>query len=145
MAQQNLIRIKAVLAEKGQTGVWLAEQMGVAPRSISRWIQGKQQPRFEDLARIAELLGVSICDLFAENVGRNFAVLGATVYTLHVSKEKGEPEFAGLWADLADLVGHVQQAHSDFPGVDQVQRAVVEGRVIKCSGLLFLVASTVVK
>lgn len=145
MEHQNLNRIKAVLAERGRSGLWLAENMGVAARSVSRWAQNQQQPHLEDLAKIAELLEVSMCDLLTEGAGRNFAAKGSTVYILHISRDGGKAEFSGIWADLADLVQDLQRVQPDFPGVDQVRRAAIEGRAIKCAGSGYIVGRSVIK
>lgn len=51
-------RIKAVLAETGKTGKWLADELGVNPATVSRWSQNVSQPDLETLYKIAELLKV---------------------------------------------------------------------------------------
>ena len=35
--EKDINRIKAVLAETGKTNVWLAEQLGVNPTTVSKW------------------------------------------------------------------------------------------------------------
>jgi transcriptional regulator with XRE-family HTH domain len=59
-------RIKAVLAEKGKTGVWLAKALGVSPITVSRWSQNTQQPDLPTLFRIAALLEVPVCELLGK-------------------------------------------------------------------------------
>ncbi len=34
---KNINRIKAVLADKGRTNKWLAELLGCAPTTVSKW------------------------------------------------------------------------------------------------------------
>ena len=51
-------RLKVVLVEKQKTGVWLSEQLGMHPSTISLWCSNKCQPSLERLDKIAELLGV---------------------------------------------------------------------------------------
>ncbi len=57
-------RIKVVLAEKQKTGKWLAEQLGKAPATISRWCFNSIQPSIETFSKIAELLNVDVRMLF---------------------------------------------------------------------------------
>lgn len=54
----NLNRLKAVLAEKQKTSLWLAEQLGVNPTTVSRWCTNTSQPDLHTLYRIAMLLEV---------------------------------------------------------------------------------------
>lgn len=42
--RQKLNRIKAVLAETGHTGKWLAEQLGKDPVTVSKWCTNTSQP-----------------------------------------------------------------------------------------------------
>ena len=60
----KLNRIKAVLAETGHTGKWLAEQLGKDPATVSKWCTNTIQPNVETLVEIAKLLSVDIQDLF---------------------------------------------------------------------------------
>ncbi len=56
-------RIKAVLAEKKITNNKLAELLGVAPQTVSRWCTNDQQPSIETLFEIAEALDVEVREL----------------------------------------------------------------------------------
>lgn len=56
---KEINRLKAVLAEVGKTNVWLAEQLGVNPTTVSKWCTNTCQPDLHTLSRIAELLNVS--------------------------------------------------------------------------------------
>lgn len=56
---QEKNRIKAVLAETGKTNLWLAEQLGVNPTTVSKWCTNTCQPDLYTLSKIAELLQVS--------------------------------------------------------------------------------------
>ena len=56
-------RIKVVLVENGKTDKWLAEQMNVAPTTVSKWCTNNCQPTVETLMKIAEVLGVEITEL----------------------------------------------------------------------------------
>lgn len=61
--RQKLNRIKAVLAETGHTGKWLAEQLGKDPVTVSKWCTNTSQPDLYTLKDIAHLLGINIKDL----------------------------------------------------------------------------------
>ena len=56
---QKLNRIKAVLAETGHTGKWLAEQLGKDPVTVSKWCTNTSQPDLYTLQEIAKILGIS--------------------------------------------------------------------------------------
>lgn len=56
MKKLILNRIKAVLAEEGRTNKELADQLGVAEPTVSRWCTNTQQPSLEMLFKIAKVL-----------------------------------------------------------------------------------------
>lgn len=57
--KKEINRLKVILAEVGKTNVWLAEQLGVSPTTVSKWCTNTCQPDLYTLSRIAELLNVS--------------------------------------------------------------------------------------
>ncbi|GCB35210.1 helix-turn-helix domain-containing protein [Bacteroides faecalis] len=59
----NVNRIKAVLADKMKTNKWLAEELGVAPTTVSKWCTNGSQPPLETLVKIAKALDCEIGDL----------------------------------------------------------------------------------
>ena len=61
--RQKLNRIKAVLAETGHTGKWLAEQLGKDPVTVSKWCTNTSQPDLYTLNDIAKALDLNIKDL----------------------------------------------------------------------------------
>ena len=65
---ENLNRLKAVLADAGQTNKWLAEQLGKDPVTISKWCTKTTQPDLQTLSRISDLLNIDIRELL---VSRN--------------------------------------------------------------------------
>lgn len=67
MEVKELNRLKVVLVEKKRTGVWLAEQLGVTPVTVSKWCSQKTQPDLKTLSRIAELLEVDKRELLTED------------------------------------------------------------------------------
>lgn len=52
-----------MLAEKGKTNKWLAEQLGKSEVTVSRWCTNEIQPSIETLTEIAKLLNVDIKEL----------------------------------------------------------------------------------
>jgi transcriptional regulator with XRE-family HTH domain len=64
--KKNLNRIKAVLADAGQTNKWLADQLGKDPVTISKWCTNTTQPDLQTLSEIAEVLGVNIRELLVD-------------------------------------------------------------------------------
>ena len=65
---ENLNRLKAVLADAGQTNKWLAEQLGKDPVTISKWCTNTTQPDLQTLSRISDLVNIDIRELL---VSRN--------------------------------------------------------------------------
>ena len=66
MANKKINRIKVVLAEKGRTNKWLAEQVGKDPATVSKWCTNAAQPSLEMLLQVAKVLEVEIKDLIRE-------------------------------------------------------------------------------
>ena len=65
---KNLNRLKAVLADAGQTNKWLAEQLGKDPVTVSKWCTNTTQPDLLTLSKISDLLHIDIRELL---VSRN--------------------------------------------------------------------------
>lgn len=59
-------RLKAVLADKGKTNKWLAEELGKNETTISRWCTNEVQPSLGTLYRLAEILDVQAEELLAK-------------------------------------------------------------------------------
>jgi DNA-binding XRE family transcriptional regulator len=60
---KDINRIKVVLAEKKRTNKWLAEQLGCAPTTVSKWCTNACQPPMETYIKIAKLLNITIEEL----------------------------------------------------------------------------------
>ncbi len=60
---KQLNRLKVVLAEKNDSNKWLAEELGVSPTTVSKWVTNTCQPSMETFMKIAKLLEVDINDL----------------------------------------------------------------------------------
>lgn len=63
MKKGHYNRIKAVLAEKGVTNKELAEALGIAPQTVSRWCTNDMQPSIEKLYSISKYLKIDIREL----------------------------------------------------------------------------------
>lgn len=61
--RQKINRIKAVLAETGHTGKWLAEQLGKDPVTVSKWCTNTTQPDLYTLQKISTVLNAPIRSL----------------------------------------------------------------------------------
>ena len=60
---KDLNRLKVILAEKKKTNKWLAEQLGCAPTTVSKWCTNSSQPSLEMIERIANLLDIDYTEL----------------------------------------------------------------------------------
>ena len=60
---RDLNRLKVILAEKKKTNKWLAEQLGCAPTTVSKWCTNSSQPSLESIAKIANLLDIDYTEL----------------------------------------------------------------------------------
>ena len=58
-----LNRIKVVLAEKGKSNKWLAEELGKGQATISKWCTNAAQPSLENLIEISKCLEVDVNEL----------------------------------------------------------------------------------
>jgi DNA-binding Xre family transcriptional regulator len=60
---RNINKIRVVLVDKRKTNKWLAEQLHVAPSTVSKWCTNDSQPPLETLMQISRLLEVKVDDL----------------------------------------------------------------------------------
>lgn len=60
---KDLNRLKIILAEKKKTNLWLSQQLGCAPTTISKWCTNSSQPPLEMLMKISKILDVELNDL----------------------------------------------------------------------------------
>ena len=60
---RDLNRLKVILAEKKKTNKWLAEQLGCAPTTVSKWWTNSSQPPLEPTEKIANLLDIDYTEL----------------------------------------------------------------------------------
>lgn len=60
-------KIKELRKAAGFTQVKFAEAMGVTQSTVSQWESGRALPDTAKLPKLAEVLGCSIADLFANN------------------------------------------------------------------------------
>lgn len=64
---RKLNRIKAVLAETGHTGKWLAERLGKDPATVSKWCTNTSQPDLYTLQHVSEVLNINIRQLLVSS------------------------------------------------------------------------------
>lgn len=64
MTNKTINRLKVILAEKGKTNRWLAEEIRKNETTISRWCSNKSQPSADMFVVIAKALDVDVRDLF---------------------------------------------------------------------------------
>ena len=64
---KDIHRIKVVLAERKRTNKWLAEQLGCAPTTVSKWCTNVCQPPMETFLKISKLLNVELGELLNKN------------------------------------------------------------------------------
>lgn len=60
---RDLNRLKVILAEEKKTNKWLAEQLGCAPTTVSKWCTNSSQPSLESIEKIANLLDIDYTEL----------------------------------------------------------------------------------
>ena len=60
---KDLNRLKVILAEKKKTNKWLAEQLGCAPTTVSKWCTNSSQPSLETIERISNILDIDYTEL----------------------------------------------------------------------------------
>ena len=65
---ERINRIKVVLAEKGRTNKWLAEELGKDYSTVSKWCTNTTQPNLETLIQIAKVLEVEVQELLVKTV-----------------------------------------------------------------------------
>jgi len=63
LTENNLNRLKVVLAEKSIKNKWLADKLKKNPSTISLWCTNERQPSLETLKEIAIVLKVDIRSL----------------------------------------------------------------------------------
>ena len=64
-------RLRVVLAEKGISNHWLAQQLGVTDMSVSRWCTNKNQPSMAQFIKMSKILNIDINALLEILNGRN--------------------------------------------------------------------------
>ena len=63
---ERLNRIKGALTDSGKTNLWLAEQVGRDPVTISKWCTNTSQQDLQTLAKIADALHIDMRSLIAD-------------------------------------------------------------------------------
>lgn len=68
MTINNRTPLKAALEKQKLTNVWLANKLAVTDSTVSRWRNGHAEVPKVKQARIADLLGMRIEELFANHL-----------------------------------------------------------------------------
>lgn len=63
---KQLNRIKLALVETGHSGVWLAQQLGKDPATVSKWCTNTTQPDLYTFEKIANVLNIPIRNLIVD-------------------------------------------------------------------------------
>ena len=73
MVKEKLVynRIKAVLAEKSKTNLWLAAELKVNRTTVSKWCTNEVQPTMKSLFRNADVMDVDVRELLVPNRKNN--------------------------------------------------------------------------
>ena len=61
--EKDINLLKVVFAEKKKTNKWLAEQLGCAPTTVSKWCTNACQPPMETYLKIANVLKLELDEL----------------------------------------------------------------------------------
>ena len=61
--------INRILNEKGRSMAWLSRKIGTNDRYIARFQRNELVPSLQVICKIAEVLRVSVVDLFTKNEG----------------------------------------------------------------------------
>lgn len=78
--KMDFLNIHQTLKDKGFTYESLGKEVGLSKVSISRIVRGQQTPSFEMLYKIAQVLGVSIKDLFKDTSRELPEIIGAVYF-----------------------------------------------------------------
>lgn len=63
-----LLRIKEYRESEGLTQSQLADRLTTTQRNVSNWENGVSEPDYETLARLADLFGISLDELFGREL-----------------------------------------------------------------------------
>ena len=58
------LRINECIKESGYKKKYVAEQLGITARTLSRWIMGESSPTFDQLVKLATVLDCEFEDLY---------------------------------------------------------------------------------
>ena len=88
----NFLRAKELIQERGMTSKEVAIGVGISENSLSLALNGKTQPRFELLQKIADFLGVEVWQLFrgSENAINGMVEYQGKIYQIQTRKDLEE-------------------------------------------------------
>ena len=94
-------RISARLSDLKKNQAWLAEQMSLSNESISKWINGKADPKLSNLRKVAGILKCSVGYLAGDEENRSVAEVIRIMNTLHANGK--DSVLSGVIAVAASL------------------------------------------
>ena len=95
------LRIKEILKEKGMKMKELADKMDIAPETLSRTLQNN--PQYKTLKVIANILEVSMRDLFRDNVPEKVSMeIHGCIYI------NGKPKLIDSKEELIEIVDNLK-------------------------------------
>jgi len=93
-------KIYSLRKERGLTQMMLADLVGVSNKAVSKWETDEANPEVSNLPRLAEVLGVSISELFDEDTAQKKSVEPAQTkitqekqWVIEAERKKGENIF----------------------------------------------------
>lgn len=135
---KNYLRLKEVLSERGETGLALAEKLGVSKVTISNWVTNRKQPSIETLHEIADALGVDVAVLLVESRHTSTSAggsPGAVFIAVEIGKADGSVYLGGVWADLETMCNAMRGRGMKFPDVEAVAAALSADGVAEFDGV----------
>lgn len=59
-----MTKLEKILKDKGIKQIWLAREIRKSPAELNRWLKGKRMPSYENMAKIAKALSISVEEIF---------------------------------------------------------------------------------
>lgn len=103
-------RISTRLKELGKNQVWLAEKMDLSNEAISKWINGKTDPKLSNLRKVAGLLKCSVGYLAGDDEDGRIAEVARIMWNV-------EPD------SRASILAGVVAVAATLPSVSERKRA----------------------
>lgn len=120
----NLAALDNALRAQGVKQWWLADQVGVSRKTVTRWLTGKvRSVRSETLARVAAVLGVPVATLALADEAQAFASREQQTEAARLIESERLMEIlgpAGKWSLLEGLIKATLQPQLPLPLLGQL-------------------------